>query len=977
MKNRSFIFTKEQKRSAAYALNMCMVSVSQIIDYDDLYVLEQEYDGILNNLNLENMPKDEALLHILKQLLDTISYFRIADKERELQEKEYQQRMKNAIWSAVPTVGLISTGGTPVSMAVSLASQIGIGYMNYRRAKAAILLEKEKNEWRLQRTAMEQFHGLRRELFDTAWRLAERYQFPDEYRITERQITEFNNILLDEDKLRRYERLDYVREKFEAYPPFWYYLGSAANAIAQDEDYGDGVRETHRQYAKEAFCRYLNETEHNLLREDQLLASCALEYFELMLPELQEDEDGRKKLEKLIDRALAAAGNQYDVLELCALSYLRLGGSEERKKGAVILRMLVNHSYNKIVNAQLLSSLYVSDYIQHKDDNNQNAWRDDYATLGSRLGIQGARFLFPMPNDGENKEQLEAAFLDAQRGSLSQKALWMMKTLVEKYTVRYNRAIPAADLNDNHDDAYFSDALRAIRRDDTLKLMRRGGDQWAEFIERMRPYVETVFQTLNDLQTTLSGVPSVDKQRTHEALAAQIQAHDEIILRAMDPEQLTEEEMRDLFDAVSFRTMAGGALGYAAERLREYVGTARDMKEIARAETTIQTICDQENLPMPEVALREYEQESNATESELCKIGLSLLGEPGRSAQRQKERKEGMIACLEKRREELFVEDERNRLKVKFLLNSDKEDEFKRYKAKNKELVKRVQGEVLAVINDTTLLGTDILFTTDDVVYREGLPRATHIVPYEAVSQEEQGAILIGENKYTNKQINMQALYSLIQELADIREKYKSEQLKAISNCQSGTLSGIETWDHMLQFCALPGAADDSEGQQETLAESSPELEKMTAKATKAVYAAMTTAAAVSAIPIPLVDWAMLIAQQVALMMKISSIFGLDVKKDGLKALVTTALDVGGATIAGGTIAVNILEFAPFAGSALGGAISAGTAGSVTLALGTAFIEVCKNIKLGKLSADDLLAQTGKDMLIKEFEGQMTKKKNA
>ena len=48
-----------EKLRAAYALNMCTVSVSQIIDYHDSYILEQEYDAILNNLNLKQMPKDE------------------------------------------------------------------------------------------------------------------------------------------------------------------------------------------------------------------------------------------------------------------------------------------------------------------------------------------------------------------------------------------------------------------------------------------------------------------------------------------------------------------------------------------------------------------------------------------------------------------------------------------------------------------------------------------------------------------------------------------------------------------------------------------------------------------------------------------------------------------------------------------------------------------------------------------------------
>ena len=56
-------YSKEQVK-AAYALNLCTVSISQIIDYKDVNIMEQEYEAILNNLNLEQMPKDEALLKI-------------------------------------------------------------------------------------------------------------------------------------------------------------------------------------------------------------------------------------------------------------------------------------------------------------------------------------------------------------------------------------------------------------------------------------------------------------------------------------------------------------------------------------------------------------------------------------------------------------------------------------------------------------------------------------------------------------------------------------------------------------------------------------------------------------------------------------------------------------------------------------------------------------------------------------------------
>jgi type I restriction enzyme M protein len=60
---------------------------------------------------------------------------------------------------------MIVAGGDWATVAVSLVSQVGIGYMNYRKAKADAKLQLEKDRWQLERTAIEQFNGLRRELF--------------------------------------------------------------------------------------------------------------------------------------------------------------------------------------------------------------------------------------------------------------------------------------------------------------------------------------------------------------------------------------------------------------------------------------------------------------------------------------------------------------------------------------------------------------------------------------------------------------------------------------------------------------------------------------------------------------------------------------------------------------------------------------------------------------------------------------------
>lgn len=59
-----------------------------------------------------------------------------------------------------------------------------------------------------------------------------------------------------------------------------------------------------------------------------------------------------------------------------------------------------------------------------------------------------------------------------------------------------------------------------------------------------------------------------------------------------------------------------------------------------------------------------------------------------------------------------------------------------------------------------------------------------------------------------------------------------------------------------------------------------------------------------------------------------------------------------------------------------GGAISAGTAGVVTLAMRKAFIKVCQMVKLGKLSEAEITSSKGAAVMKTEFKKQIQKKKD-
>ena len=498
--------TDDEKKKAAYALNMCTVSVSQIIDYKDLNILEQEYDAILNNINLEQMPKDEALLHILKQILDTITYFRIEEGEKKLVEKEYQQKMKNAIWAAVPNFGLIVAGGDPLTMAISLASQVGIGYMNYRRNKEEYNLDKERQLWRLQKSAIEQFNGLRRELFDTAWRLADAYDFPDEYRLTERQITQYNSILADTNELRKYERLEYIKDKFEAYPPFWYFIGNTASYIAGNHTLK--IRETTRKLCKEKaknyFSKYEELNKFNILREDKLVSTCALEHIDLLIEEENGTVKYSAKINELLKLAIESAGNSFDIIELCALTYLKLN---KKKEAAELLRMLINEDYNTIINSQLLSSIYVYNYC---NANNCVVKRDsiiaDYELLSERVGID---CLFPLPEKGEDIKLLESSFGFRQKSILKSMFALFLQNLLQKYSIEWNKITSVFELGKDYPDSFFLDTdVARNKRKNEIKKVFLYSEKAEHYKERMAnaDYSFNLLRVLNSVYNTISKI---------------------------------------------------------------------------------------------------------------------------------------------------------------------------------------------------------------------------------------------------------------------------------------------------------------------------------------------------------------------------------------------------------------------------------------------------------------------------------------
>lgn len=135
------------------------------------------------------------------------------------------------------------------------------------------------------------------------------------------------------------------------------------------------------------------------------------------------------------------------------------------------------------------------------------------------------------------------------------------------------------------------------------------------------------------------------------------------------------------------------------------------------------------------------------------------------------------------------------------------------------------------------------------------------------------------------------------------------------------------------------------------------EVEKAREEEAKKVVAGfVVSTGATGAIPIPFADAPLLIGQQAAMMAAINKVYDIQMGNEALKSLAAAVLGAGGATVLGKSVATNLIKIIPGAGTVVGGAVSAGTAGVITLALGNAYIDVCQQIKNGALRQGELAA---------------------
>ena len=791
---------------AAYALNLCTVSVSQIVDYKDLNVLEQEYELILNNLNLHNMPKDQALLHILRQILDTVTFFRIYEGDKMMLEKKYQQKIKNAIWNAIPSFALVAFGD-PYTFAMSMIASVGMGYMNYRKEKANTLTEREEQEWTLQRTAIEQFNALRRELFDTAWRLSDSYGFDDKYRLTESQISQYNSILMDSIPLRKYERLDSIKDNFEAYPPFWYYLANAAmdvvNVYKNETAFGDNISAINKytQLAEQNYQKYLDK-DIDLLRNNYIRSACDLEYAALLLDSLPRIEENEKKLRLckinyLIDDAIKHCGSKLDILQIASIYYLKINKAEEATKH---LRKLVIENYNTKTNSQLLSFIYLQEtvfdtnkfipntlkykeLVQFTDRTNLIPWVDSEKELTK-----------------DHLRNINELFLNNQKNKLYSYFEAIVNTIFHKEIISYNKELYNRHYMDAND-AFFEDTINAIKeRDEEYKKLYSREDEWKRFtaelsgntiIISLNKHINKLLRSLDKLVQVAFNLnidPEKDLASIKEVLTkkhfsfkeisfdeAKSSITDESIIQQI--KYLKNKIEKNEFDFEDYLRLSSLTLTTIMEKFIEdfvmnfwtkVIAPKNAYKELVNIESNFSDFCNVEGLPSLEQLCSQGYNNRNIPE-EYKIFDLFSCFEDGKNIEEQI-RIEKKLEALFKSYEEKGTIFKENKDGLTFTTDTVFINNHLKTIPNNDTTTIRNKGRVLAYFHDQKEWyerHIDVFFMKKGFYFRLDAKMSTSkltFIPYNKIEFDriKKGLKYKNEIFYQSSQINLEAFYNLI-----------------------------------------------------------------------------------------------------------------------------------------------------------------------------------------------------------------------
>ena len=513
----------------------------------------------------------------------------------------------------------------------------------------------------------------------------------------------------------------------------------------------------------------------NILRQDQLVASCALEHIDLLLFSKNPD---MVKIEKLLHDAVVNSKNSNDILELCALTYLKIGNQNEAAK---ILRSLVNEDYNKIINAQILSSIYVckKNHIE-------------YELLATRVESE---YLYPMPKEGETINNLERKFGENQRCVLKEKYRLVLKDYLNKYAIKWNQITSIFDMQKQYPDDFFLETKKAMEeRIRQAKKIYSNNNKKIYYQQRMveNDYELNILEILNKMIINLFEAKSFSdyalQQKVEESIRNKLIENKDNINRIQDAIQGEKFNVKDYTfsqEKIKLKNIVGDAFKQVYEYAIRETENA-NINDISNLEGDLREFCRSNRLDFPEILINYDAKKGEMFNKKRVLFDPQLFGSQAVLAKRNADFMDEMT---------LFMKD---KMKDVQILNELTDVYFRRTAEFNGyfydiafEQYANIKSHAIMVLKDKSKRKFDLIFTTDGIVsvIRD---KVKNLTPYDEIKLKGDSILLyrneiILTREYKTISFDVNILYDLI---CQIRTKFignledKTDYISGVVNPQ-------------------------------------------------------------------------------------------------------------------------------------------------------------------------------------------------
>lgn len=350
------------------ALNHALVSIYRVERQPSKVTVDEEYNGIINNLAVGNITEDSELRDLFAKMMDAYTENRLDAKDRDMLRRQYEAQVNRAFLEVKPLSHIRTeaawTGAKELVSTLSDTSIEDPWYKTLFKAGGSVvgslgdyqialqanerirmqaqgqeqeyMQQRMAGEWELDKERIRRFNALKGSLLDAGWALLNRYNLPDEYRLTETNLDQFYPFISEKDVKKAIRMGKRLEANFSKYPPYWFYMGSF---YLQDGDV---------QEARACFDKF-EEVNRPIFRKDAYAAANA-RYKIFTLDEKEKDE--AQRLLDIIEKQVAP--DDWNTVLFAALQNYQLG---DKQKAEELVLQNIDNGHDVALNKEILNQI--------------------------------------------------------------------------------------------------------------------------------------------------------------------------------------------------------------------------------------------------------------------------------------------------------------------------------------------------------------------------------------------------------------------------------------------------------------------------------------------------------------------------------------------------------------------------------------------------------------------------------------------